>query len=48
MTDVHDRCSKVLCNLRFDWIQNPEVVLSEGLKAVSLNSAYLKTNSELF
>jgi len=31
----------------FDWIQDPKVVLSEGLKVVGLTSAYSKTDSEL-
>jgi len=28
-THVHDKCLKALRKLRFDWTQDPEVVLSE-------------------
>ena len=48
MTTAHDRCSRALRNLRFDWIQDPEVVLSERLKDVGLESEYLETDLELF
>jgi len=27
MTSVHDRCSRALRDLHFDWTQDPEVVL---------------------
>jgi len=47
-TDTHDKCSKVLRNLRFDWIQDREVVLVEKLKVVGLESACLETDLELF
>jgi len=30
-TDTHEKCSKVFCNLRFDWTQDPEIVLNERL-----------------
>jgi len=48
MTAAHLKCSKALCNLRFDWIQAPEVVLDEKLKTVDLESEYLETDPELF
>jgi len=47
-TDAHDKCSKVLLNLCFNWIQNPEVILGEKLQTVGLNSDYLKNDLELF
>jgi len=46
--DTHNKCSKVLRNLRFDWVQDPEVVLNEKLKTVDLTSEYLETDLELF
>ena len=48
MTGAQDRCTRALRDLRFDQIQDPEVVLSERLKAVCLDSDYLKTDTELF
>ena len=33
---------------RFNWIRNPEVVLSEKLQTVGLKSDYLKNDLELF
>ena len=47
-TNVHDRCSRALRDLHFDWTQDPEVVLSEILKTIDLETDYLKTDSELF
>ena len=29
--DAHDKCSKVIRFLRFNWIRNPEIVLSEKI-----------------
>ena len=40
--------SKALRNLRFDWTQDPEVVLSERLKTIGLESEHLKIDPELF
>ena len=34
--------------MRFDWTQDPEVVLSEILKTIGLESEYLKADPELF
>jgi len=48
MTNAHDRCSRALRDLRVDWTQDPEVVLSERLKTIGLESDYLKTDPELF
>jgi len=48
MTAAHEKCSKVLRSLRFDWAQDPEVVLNERLKTIGLESEYLKTELELF
>jgi len=48
MTAAHAECSKVLRSLRFDWIQDPVVVLTEKLKTVDLTTKYLKTDQELF
>jgi len=48
MTSAHDRCSRVLRDLHFDWTQDSEVVLSKRLKAIHLETDYLKTDSELF
>jgi len=48
MTSAHDRRSRVLRDLHFDWTQDPEVVLSERWKAIDLETDYLKTDSELF
>ena len=47
-TNVHDRCSRALRDLHFDWTQDPEVVLSKRLKTIDLETNYLKTDSELF
>jgi len=47
-TDAHERCSKAIRSLRFNWIQNPEVILNEKLQTVGLYSDYLKDDSELF
>jgi len=46
--DAHDRCSRGIRSLRFNWIQNPEVILNEKLQTVGLNSDYLKNDPELF
>jgi len=48
MTSVQEKCLHVLRDLRCNWIQDPEVALSEALKTISLDSDYLKTNPELF
>jgi len=48
MTDEHDRCSRAISFLRFNWIQDPEVVLDEKLKTVGLESVYFETDIELF
>ena len=47
-TDAHEKCSKVLHSLRFDWTQDHEIVLNERLKTICLESEYLKTDLELF
>jgi len=44
-TDAHDRCFRAI---RFNWIQNPEVILNEKLQTVGLSSDYLKNDPELF
>jgi len=46
--NIHDRCSKAVRTLRFNWIQHPEVILNEKLQTVCLNSDYLKNYPELF
>jgi len=46
--DAHNRCSRAIRFLRFNWIQNPEVILNEKLETVGLNSDYLKDDPELF
>ena len=48
LTDAHEECSKVLRSLRFDWTQDPKVVLNETLKTVGLEYEYLETDLELF
>jgi len=47
-TVTHEKCSKVLRSLRFDWTQDPEIVLNERLKTIGLESEYLKTDLEVF
>jgi len=47
-TDAHEKCSKVLRILRFDWTQDLEIVLNERLQTIGLESEYLKTDLELF
>jgi len=47
-TDTHEKCFKVLRNLRFDWTQDPEIVRNERLTTIGLESEYLKTDLELF
>jgi len=37
-----------LRDLHVNWMQDPEVVLSEALKTIGLDSNYLTTNPELF
>jgi len=46
--DAHGRCSRAIRSLRFDWIQNPETILTERLQTVGLRSEYLKSDPELF
>ena len=46
--DAHDRCSRAIQSLRFNWIQNPETMLEERLQTVGLRSEYLKSDPELF
>jgi len=46
--DEHDKCSKAIRKLLFDWIQNPETLLDERLQTVGLKSEYLKRDPELF
>jgi len=48
MKTVHDRCSKALRFLRFDWIQDPEETSNKKLKTVDLESEYLETDLKLF
>ena len=38
MTSAHDRCSHALRDLHFAWTQDPEVVLSERLKTIDLET----------
>jgi len=45
--DAHDRCSRAIRFLRFNWIQNPEVILNEKVQTVGLTSDYLKNDPEL-
>jgi len=33
-TDAHKRCSEAIRVLRFDWFQNPEVILNQQLPTV--------------
>jgi len=47
-TDLREECSKVLCSLRFDLVQDPEIVLNEKLKTIGLESEYLEKDLELF
>jgi len=44
MTAAHVKCFKVLHSLRFDWLQDPEVVLDKKPKTVGLASEYLETD----
>ena len=47
-TDIHDRCFRTIRFLRFNWVQNPEVLFNETLQTVGLNSDYLRNDPELF
>jgi len=47
-TDAHDTWSRSVRSLRFNWNQNPELILGEKLQTVGLNSDYLKNDPELF
>jgi len=47
-TDAHEKRSKVFRSLRFDWTQDPEIVLNKKLKTIGLESEYLVTDLELF
>jgi len=46
--NAHDRCFRAIRFLRFNWIQNPEIILNEKLQTVGINSDYLKNDPELF
>jgi len=48
LTELHDKCFRTIRSSRFNWVQNPEVILNEKLQTVGLNSVYLKNNPELF
>jgi len=45
---AHKRGFMAIRFLRFNWLQNPEVILNEHLQAVGLSSGYLKNDVELF
>ena len=45
---VGNHSSRAIRSLRFNWIQNPEVILNEKLQTVGLNTEYLKSDPELF
>jgi len=47
-TDAYRRGFMAIRFFRFNWSQNPEVILNERLQAVGLNSEYLKNDPELF
>jgi len=47
-TDAHKGCSEAIRFLRFNWFQNPEIILSERLQTVGLNSEYPQNDPELF
>jgi len=48
MTNAQEKCFYILRDLRCNWMQDPEVVLSEALKTIGLDSDQLTTNPELF
>ena len=46
--EIHDKCFRAIRSLRFNWVQNPEVVLDKKLQTIGLNSDYLKNDPGLF
>jgi len=48
MTNVQEKCFHILRDLCCNWMLDPEVVLSEALKTIGLDSDHLTTNPELF
>jgi len=46
--DAHNRGSKAIRTLRFNWNRNPETMLNEKLQTVGLKSEYFKKDPELF
>ena len=47
-TEVHNKCFRAIRSLRFNRIQNPEVVLDKKLQTIGLNSNYLEKDPGLF
>ena len=47
-TEVHNKCCRAIRSLRFNRIQNPEVVLDKKLQTIGFNSDYLKKDPGLF
>jgi len=48
LTELHDKCFGAMRSLRFNWFQNPVVVLDKKLKTIGLNSDYLTNDRGLF
>ena len=47
-TEVHDKCFRAIRSLRFNWVENPDIVLDKKLLTIGLNSEYLKKDPGLF
>jgi len=47
-TEIHDKCCRTIRSLRFNWVQNPEVVLDKKLQTTGLSSDYPKKDPGLF
>jgi len=48
LTELHDKCFRAMRSLRFNWFQNPVVVLDKKLKTIGLNSDYFTKDLGLF
>jgi len=40
--EIHDKCFRAIRSSRFNWVQNPAVMLDKKLQTIGLNLDYLK------
>jgi len=48
LTELHANCFRAIRSLRFNWFQNPVVVLDKKLKTIGLISVYLTKDLGVF